>query len=218
MQHGVSQHLVSIFYNAFTMVKRQGCVLSPCLFSAMLRWVMTSWRRDASLKGFDLGDGQPALLDLRFADDILLFAKSYAETVSLLHDLVSVLSQVGLILNVNNTVVLTNEARPPAFTVAFWGRDCYFESCRQASLKLRVPGGKMVICRLYAPHSGKPFDERQTFFQASAEWMNSLSRHGPLLALGDFNARLDKMYAGESHLIWPTHFWQQECVFQCRIQ
>ena len=92
---------------------RQGCVLSPRLFSAVLQWAMKGWRRDAHLKGFDLGDGQLALLDLRFADDILLFAKSYAETVSLLHDLTTVLSQVGLILNASKTVVLTNEAQPP---------------------------------------------------------------------------------------------------------
>ena len=64
---------------------------------------MQSWRRHASLKGFDLGDGQPALLNLRFADDILLFAKSYGETVSLLHDSVPALSPVGLILNANET-------------------------------------------------------------------------------------------------------------------
>ena len=92
---------------------RQGCVLSPRLFSAVLQWAMKGWRRDAHLKGFDLGDGQLALLDLRFADDILFFAKSYAETVSLLHDLTTVLSQVGLILNASKTVVLTNEAQPP---------------------------------------------------------------------------------------------------------
>ena len=92
---------------------RQGCVLSPRLFSAVLQWAMKNWRRDASLKGFDLGDGESALLDLRFADDILLFAKSYAEAVSLLHDLVTALSQVGLILNATKTVVLTNEAQPP---------------------------------------------------------------------------------------------------------
>ena len=92
---------------------RQGCVLSPRLFSAVLQWAMKGWRRDVPLKGFDLGDGQPALLDLRFADDILLFAKSYAEAVSLLHDLATVLSQVGLTLNASKTVVLTNEAQPP---------------------------------------------------------------------------------------------------------
>ena len=60
--------------------------------------------------GFHPGDGQLALLDLRFADDILSFVRSYADTVSLLHDLVTVVSQVGLILNANKTVVLTNEA------------------------------------------------------------------------------------------------------------
>ena len=90
---------------------RQGCVLSPRLFSAVLQWAMKTWGRDASLKGFNLGDGQPALLDLRFADDILLFAKSYAETVLLLHDLVTALSQAGLILNAIKTVILTNDSQ-----------------------------------------------------------------------------------------------------------
>ena len=76
---------------------RQGCVLSPRKFSAVLQWAINGWRRDVPLKGFDLGDGQPALLDLRFADDILLF----------------VLWEVGLTLNASKTVVLTNEAQPP---------------------------------------------------------------------------------------------------------
>ena len=92
----------------------------------------------------------------------------------------------------------------------------YRESCRQASLKLRVPGGKMEICSLYAPHSGKPFDERQTFFQAAAGWMNSLFRHirhGLLLALGDFNARLHKMHAGDSHFIGPHIFGNKNAYF-----
>ena len=34
---------------------RQGCVLSPRLFSAVLQWAMKTWGRDASLKGFNLG-------------------------------------------------------------------------------------------------------------------------------------------------------------------
>ena len=89
-------------------------------------------------------------------------------------------------------------------------------SCRQASLKLRVLGGKMEICSLYTPHSGKPFDEMQTLFQAAADWMNSLFRHirhGPLLALGDFNARLHKMHAGESHFIGPHIFGNKNAYF-----
>ena len=49
-------------------------------------------------------------MDLRFADGILLFATSYAETVLLFHGLVIALSQVGLILNANKTVILTTDA------------------------------------------------------------------------------------------------------------
>ena len=75
---------------------------------------------------------------------------------------------------------------------------CQF-SGRQASLKMRVPGGKMVVCSLYAPHQGKPFEERPQFNQSSSEWIGKLSRHGPLLVLGDFNARLHTRFATEEH-------------------
>ena len=88
------------------------------------------------------------------------------------------------------------------------------EFCCQASLKLRVPGWKTEICNLYTPDSGKPFDERPTLFQAAAHWINSLFRHGPLLALADFNVRLRQTH-GRIACEWPTHFGQQECTFQC---
>ena len=53
---------------------RQGCVLSPRLFTAVLQWAM---RSSVGQVGFDLGDGLPRLLDLRLADDILLFCTCY---------------------------------------------------------------------------------------------------------------------------------------------
>ena len=87
----------------------QGCVLRPHKSTAMLQWAMKSWSHAAPLKGFNIRDGQPAMLDLRFADEILVFATSYAEIVSFLHDLITVLSQVGLMLDARGTVVLTNE-------------------------------------------------------------------------------------------------------------
>ena len=55
---------------------RQGCVLSPRLFCSVLQLAMEEWRCDVSHNGLDLGDGGPPLSDLRFADDILLFAGS----------------------------------------------------------------------------------------------------------------------------------------------
>jgi len=52
------------------------------------------------------------LLDLRFADDILLFAHTSAAIAQLLDDLVVELSALGLQLNASKTAVLTTEAQP----------------------------------------------------------------------------------------------------------
>ena len=46
---------------------RQGCVLSPRLFSAILEFAMFSWRAKIEAYGLKLHDGMKALLDLRFA-------------------------------------------------------------------------------------------------------------------------------------------------------
>ena len=45
--------------------------------------------------GFDLGDGMERLLNLRFADDILLFAASASETELILEELIKALAGVG---------------------------------------------------------------------------------------------------------------------------
>ena len=38
-----------------------------------------------------------------------------------------------------------------------------------ATLKLRIRGGKASICSVYAPHSGKPADERRNFYNELGE-------------------------------------------------
>ena len=58
-------------------------------------------------------DGGPNLLDLRFADDILVFARSHVEAGNLLDALVKHLGRVALLLNPDKTVVITNEAQSP---------------------------------------------------------------------------------------------------------
>ena len=57
---------------------RQGCVLSPRPFCSVLQWAMQDWRAWAEGNGWgiDFHDGYPPLLDLRFADDILIFSDS----------------------------------------------------------------------------------------------------------------------------------------------
>ena len=66
---------------------RQGCVLSPRLFCAVLQFAMRKWRLKVGDLGFDLLDGMPHLIDLRFADDILFFARSALEVGKLLDSL-----------------------------------------------------------------------------------------------------------------------------------
>ena len=64
--------------------------------------------------GVDLQDGLPKLLDLRLADDILLFAPTAREARFLLENLMHEFAEVGLLLNGEKTVVSTNDAQPPS--------------------------------------------------------------------------------------------------------
>ena len=96
---------------------RQGCVLSPRLFTAVLEWVLRQWRTEIGNAGFDLGDALNNLVYLRFADDILLFANSGPEAAQIFDKFVKAVGKVGLRLNVDKTVILTNEAQPPSTLV-----------------------------------------------------------------------------------------------------
>ena len=93
---------------------RQGCVLSPRLFSCVLEVALGCWRRKVGNAGVDFQDGMRTLLDLRFADDILLFAKTFEEINFLLDELVTCLAEVGLQLNVRKTKVLTTQSQSPS--------------------------------------------------------------------------------------------------------
>ena len=91
---------------------RQGCVLSPRLFSCVLEVALKKWREQLQDGGLDLGDGGIPLLDLRFADDILLFATSSVEAARMVDALVTCLKEVGLALNASKTKILTTQAQP----------------------------------------------------------------------------------------------------------
>ena len=71
---------------------QQGCVLSPRLLSCVFEVALGRWRRRVGTAGVDFQDGMRTLLALRFADDILLIAKTFQETKCLLDDLVTCLA------------------------------------------------------------------------------------------------------------------------------
>ena len=63
-------------------------------------------------RGLDFGDGGIPLLDLLFADDILLFVTSSDEAARMLDALVACLKEVGLELNASKTQIPTTQAQP----------------------------------------------------------------------------------------------------------
>jgi hypothetical protein len=59
---------------------------------------------------------------------------------------------------------------------------------------------------VYAPHSGKPVNERREFFSDLGSLLNQLSSHGPNFFMGDFNARLHHKFPEEESMIGPYMF------------
>ena len=53
------------------------------------------------------------LVDLKFADDIMMFAFSIELSMDMLRSLVGALRNVGPILNVSKAKLLTTQAQPP---------------------------------------------------------------------------------------------------------
>ena len=51
-----------------------GRVLNPRFLASLLQWALEQWRLNVRHSEIDFGDGLPALLDFRFADDLFLFA------------------------------------------------------------------------------------------------------------------------------------------------
>ena len=100
------------------------------------------------------------LLDLRFADDIFLFARTIAEAMALLDDLVHKLQNIGLQLNTRKTTVLPSEARPPSFFHTHNGSRIRVLQQQEAH--------KWLGCRINAAGSRKMHLDVQHHFQAAS--------------------------------------------------
>jgi len=79
---------------------RQGCVLSPYLFNILAEMVMRE-----TLHGFQGGlqIGGQMIMNLRYADDIILLATSEAELQELVDHLDRVSRRHSLLINIDKT-------------------------------------------------------------------------------------------------------------------
>ena len=85
---------------------RQGDVLSPLLFNSVLESAIQSWKRKLSSNhgvALVLYAEAERMTNIRFADDLLSFAKSMEEAVQMADFLVAALGAYGLKLNMRKT-------------------------------------------------------------------------------------------------------------------
>ena len=98
---------------------RQGDVLSPLLFNAVLEHALRQRRANLSKQGIALTacERDPRLTNIRYADNLFMSAQSRSEAVSMLESLADVLGQFGLELNAKKTKIMTTEPTPDEPTV-----------------------------------------------------------------------------------------------------
>ena len=88
---------------------KQGDVLSPALFNAGLELALARWKCKLSQHALHVG-GTERLTNIRYADDILLFAKSLEELVFMMESLVHESAHIGLQRSSSKTKIFTTQS------------------------------------------------------------------------------------------------------------
>ena len=83
-----------------------GDVLNPARFNAGLKLALVQWKCKLSQHGLHVG-GTARLTNIRYADDILLFAKSLEELVFMMGSFVHELAHIRLQLSSSKTKIFT---------------------------------------------------------------------------------------------------------------
>ena len=83
---------------------RQGCILSPCLFSLNAEYIMRNARLNEAQTGINIA--RRNINNLRYADDTTLMAESEEELKSLLMKLKEESEEAGLNLNIQKTKII----------------------------------------------------------------------------------------------------------------
>ena len=78
--------------------------MSPILFNAALEQAVASWKRRIAGCGLNVG-GSVRLTNIRYADDIMLYATSLSELVTMLDILAEELHKYGLNINIAKTKI-----------------------------------------------------------------------------------------------------------------
>lgn len=88
---------------------KQGDPLSPKLFTSTLEEIFKTLAASWQTKGIEIGNKR--LTNLRFADDIVLFAHNALELQTMLQDLNAASLKVGLAMNRSKTKIMSNNTK-----------------------------------------------------------------------------------------------------------
>ena len=83
---------------------RQGCILSPCLFSSYAEYIMRNAGLERAQTGIKIAGRN--INNLRYADDTTYMAESEEELKSLLMKVKEESEKVGLMLNIQKTKIM----------------------------------------------------------------------------------------------------------------
>ena len=98
---------------------KQGDTLSAILFNCVLDLAFKKWKLRLTNEGLFTGFGLERLTNTRYADDILLYAKSLRELDIMTTYLIEELSHVGPQLNANKTRILHTEVQDEGFDLGY---------------------------------------------------------------------------------------------------
>ena len=96
---------------------KQGDPISSLLFIAVMeaifrrlksKWMKLNARRSGDYYGIVVDDAVSPMTNLRFADDVLLLAKSKTDIRKMIVDLSTIASEYGLKIHMGKTVIMTN--------------------------------------------------------------------------------------------------------------
>ena len=85
---------------------RQGCILSPCLFSLHEEYIIRDARLDEAQAGIKIAGRN--ISNLSYADDTILMAESEEEPKSLLMKVKEESEKVGIKLNIQKTKIMAS--------------------------------------------------------------------------------------------------------------
>ena len=87
---------------------KQGDVISPMLFNAGIEIAFRRWKQRLTQHGILLKSNMPRITNARYADDIMIFAKTQEELSSMVEMLIEELASIGLHVNGKKTTIMTN--------------------------------------------------------------------------------------------------------------